>query len=84
MQVSTYGLKRDARFIRDLDYVFVDVGGRLYRLDAERFDGLRVACLRGLHPAELAEVSALVEPCASREAAERSFREQELAALQHP
>jgi hypothetical protein len=69
-----------AAYVRDLGYVFIDLNGRLYRMDEPEFEAFRAHCSAGLAPEQRLAFGALLVECGSAREAEDSFANQDLLA----
>ena len=75
-----YRLRPEAVYLRDLGYVFIDLDGRLFRMDEEQFDALRRRCIDGMPQGDIQGIGALIVECESTSEAEVSFEYQNLLA----
>jgi hypothetical protein len=66
-------LRDDTLILEDLDYVFAGCGGRLFRFSRVEFSRLRARAGEAGGQSCIEALPALLKPCASAMASERSF-----------
>lgn len=78
-----YRLHPNAAYLCALGYVFIDLNGRVLRMEASDFAAFRASCAAGIAPDAVAAFAGVLTECQSANEALESFQSQELPAYEY-
>ena len=73
-----YRLNPEAAYLRDIGYVFIDLRGRIFRMNEAEFHALRVCCATGMEASQHRPFGDLLVECDSATEVNASFTHQEV------
>jgi hypothetical protein len=78
-----YRLNPEAAYLRDIGYVFIDLRGRIFRMDEAEFHAFRACCAQGMDASQRRPFGDLLLECDSVTKVDDSFIHQEIQSHDH-